>query len=69
MLIFLIIFFIGFALLVLSLIFGHDFDHDIDIDVDSDVHGPSIFSVKMISLLLLNGGMTKEKWRQLLRNF
>jgi membrane protein implicated in regulation of membrane protease activity len=55
MLIFATIFGVGFLLLIISLIFGHDFDHDVDSGIDHD-GGPSIFSVKMISLLMVGFG-------------
>ncbi len=60
MIVFLSIFGVGFTLLVLSMIFGHDADVDVDVDVDVDAGpgGPSIFSVKMISLLLVGFGST-----------
>jgi membrane-bound ClpP family serine protease len=61
-LVFLSIFIVGFAVLVISMIFGHDtgdgFDHDLggDAGVDADHGGPNIFSVRMISLLLVGFG-------------
>lgn len=60
MLVFLSIFIVGFALLLLSMIFGHDtgdgIDHDFSADADHGASGPSIFSVRMISLLLVGFG-------------
>lgn len=59
MLIFATIFGVGFFILLLSLVFGHDTDVHIDADVsgvDTDVHGPSVFSVKMVSLLMVGFG-------------
>jgi membrane-bound ClpP family serine protease len=62
MLVFAVIFGIGFAVLILSLIFGGDGDVDYDAhldgvgSVDGDTHGPNIFSVKMIALLLVGFG-------------
>ncbi len=54
MLIFISIFAVGFGILLLSMIFGHD--TDVDADVDTPDHGPSIFSVKMIALILVGFG-------------
>jgi len=54
MVIFATIFGIGFVILIFSLIFGHDVDTDTHIDHDGG--GPSIFSVKMISLLMVGFG-------------
>ena len=60
MLIFASIFGVGFLILIISLIFGHDTDVDAGIDMDHDVggdaHGPSIFSIKMVSLLMVGFG-------------
>ncbi|MCP4583069.1 MAG: hypothetical protein GY839_15780 [candidate division Zixibacteria bacterium] len=56
MLIFATIFGVGFLILILSAIFGHDTDADADGDVDDGTSGPSIFSVKMISLLMVGFG-------------
>jgi len=63
MLVFLSIFIVGFALLVIAMIFGHDtdggFDHDVGGDALGDADhgvGPSVFSVRMISLLLVGFG-------------
>lgn len=59
MLAFATIFGVGFAVLLISLIFGHDTDVHIDTDASSfgtDTHSPSIFSVKMISLLMVGFG-------------
>lgn len=57
MLIFATIFGIGFTILIFSLIFGHDVEADADIDGDVDSgNGPSIFSVKMIALLMVGFG-------------
>lgn len=60
MLIFASIFGVGFLILVLSLIFGHDTDVDAGMDVGHDVggdaHGPSVFSIKMIALLMVGFG-------------
>lgn len=62
MLIFITIFAVGFVILLISLIFGHDTDIDADVDgdvsdvVESDAHGPSIFSVKMVALLMVGFG-------------
>jgi membrane-bound ClpP family serine protease len=57
MVIFATIFGIGFTILIFSLIFGQDVDADADIDGDVDGgHGPSIFSVKMIALLMVGFG-------------
>ncbi|MEE9553822.1 MAG: NfeD family protein [candidate division Zixibacteria bacterium] len=53
MIIFATIFGVGFLILIFSLIFGHDIDADVDADVEG---GPSIFSVKIISLLMVGFG-------------
>ena len=53
--IFATIFGIGFLILIFSLIFGHDVDTDFDHDFDHG-GGPSVFSVKMISLLMVGFG-------------
>jgi membrane protein implicated in regulation of membrane protease activity len=47
---------VGFVLLVGSLIFGGDADHDLDHDVDHGHGGPSIFSIRMIALLMVGFG-------------
>jgi len=47
---------IGFVLLVANLIFGGDTDHDAGHDFDHDHAGPSILSVRMISLLMVGFG-------------
>lgn len=57
MIIFATIFGLGFVILIFNLIFGHDFDTDVDIDA-SDLMGPSIFSLKMIALLMVGFGAT-----------
>jgi len=54
MLIFVSIFAVGFVILLLSMIFGHD--GDVDADADGMDHGPSIFSVKILSLILVGFG-------------
>ena len=62
MLIFVTIFGVGFLILLISFLFGADHDVDMHVDgdvagtIESDVHGPSIFSVKMISLLMVGFG-------------
>lgn len=60
MLIFATIFGVGFVILILNLIFGadHDIDTGVDIghDIDGGGHGPSIFSLRIISLLLVGFG-------------
>jgi membrane-bound ClpP family serine protease len=57
MIIFATIFGIGFTILIFSLIFGHDVEADADIDGDVDGgNGPSVFSVKMIALLMVGFG-------------
>jgi membrane-bound ClpP family serine protease len=60
MLIFASIFGVGFVILIISLIFGHDADvdggMDMGHDVGGDVHGPSVFSIKMIALLMVGFG-------------
>jgi len=53
--IFATIFGVGFLVLIFSLIFGHDFDHEVDTSFDHDT-GPSVFSVKMIALLMVGFG-------------
>jgi membrane protein implicated in regulation of membrane protease activity len=58
-LIFITIFIVGFLLLIINLIFGHDVDHDMGGDVgglDHDFGHPSVFSVKMLSLLMVGFG-------------
>ena len=57
MMIFISIFAVGFVILLFSMLFGHD-DVDVDADVDADGldHGPSIFSVKMIALIMVGFG-------------
>jgi membrane protein implicated in regulation of membrane protease activity len=54
--IFATIFGVGFLLLIISLIFGHDTDVDADTDVHDGTSGPSVFSVKMISLIMIGFG-------------
>lgn len=54
MVMFITIFVVGFVILLLSMIFGHD--GDVDADVDHPGHGPSIFSVKMVALILVGFG-------------
>lgn len=61
MLIFATIFGVGFVILIINLIFGAD--HDVDASADADIghdmdsgHGPSIFSMRIISLLLVGFG-------------
>ena len=54
MLMFISIFAAGFVILILSMVFGHD--GDVDADTDGLDHGPSIFSVKMIALILVGFG-------------
>ena len=56
MVIFATIFGVGFMILIFSLIFGHDIDADVDGDVGDGAGGPSIFSVKIISLLMVGFG-------------
>lgn len=62
MLIFVTIFGVGFLILLISLIFGADHDIDMDVDgdvsgvVESDFHGPSVFSIKMVALLMVGFG-------------
>lgn len=59
MVIFASIFGVGFAILIFSLLFGHDVDTGIDVGVDTDIDhdgGPSVFSIKMISLLMVGFG-------------
>lgn len=57
MIIFATIFGIGFTILIFSLLFGQDTDADADIDGDIDGgHGPNIFSVKMLALLMVGFG-------------
>ncbi len=54
MMIFVSIFAVGFVILILSMIFGHD--GDVDVDADGLDHGPSIFSVKLIALIMVGFG-------------
>jgi hypothetical protein len=54
MMIFISIFAAGFVILLISMIFGHD--GDVDADTDSLDHGPSIFSVKLIALIMVGFG-------------
>ena len=54
MLVFVSIFAVGFAILFLSMIFGND--GDVDVDADGLDHGPSIFSVKLIALIMVGFG-------------
>ncbi len=59
MIIFASIFGVGFLILAISALFGGDSDIDTDVDIDHDVgagSGPSIFSVKMVSLLMVGFG-------------
>jgi membrane-bound ClpP family serine protease len=56
MLIFVSIFAVGFVILLLSMIFGHDGNVGADADADGMDHGPNIFSVKMLSLILVGFG-------------
>ena len=56
MMIFISIFAVGFVILLISMIFGHDGDFDADADTDSFDHGPSIFSVKLIALIMVGFG-------------
>lgn len=61
MIIFATIFGLGFAVLLISLFSGGDTDVDVDGDVslDTDVaHGPSVFSIKMVALLMVGFGAT-----------
>ncbi|MEW6411319.1 MAG: NfeD family protein [Candidatus Zixiibacteriota bacterium] len=54
--IFATLFGVGFLILLLSVIFGHDAEADGDTDTGGDSSGPSIFSVRMISLLMVGFG-------------
>lgn len=54
--IFATIFGVGFVVLILSLIFGSDAEVEADADADHGGHGPSVFSVKMIALLMVGFG-------------
>jgi membrane-bound ClpP family serine protease len=63
MLIFASIFGVGFLVLIISMVFGTD--HDVDVgggdadfghDVSDATHGPSVFSFRIISLLLVGFG-------------
>ena len=54
MLVFVSIFAVGFAILLLSMIFGHD--GDVEVDADGLDHGPSIFSIKLIALIMVGFG-------------
>jgi hypothetical protein len=54
MMIFVSIFGVGFVILLLSMIFDHD--GDVDVDADGLDQGPSIFSVKMIALIMVGFG-------------
>jgi len=60
MLMFVSIFGVGFVMLLITSIFGHDADtdvgHDFGGDADHGSHGPSIFSTKMLSLILVGFG-------------
>ena len=56
MIIFATIFGVGFLLLIVSLIFGHDTDVGADGDLHDGPSGPSVFSVKMISLFMIGFG-------------
>lgn len=57
MIIFATIFGVGFIMLILSMIFGHDADID-SADIDASHAGPSIFSAKMVALLMVGFGAT-----------
>lgn len=54
------IFGVGFFILIMSLVFGHDADVDVDHDigVDHGSSGPSIFSMKVIALIMVGFGAT-----------
>jgi hypothetical protein len=59
--IFATIFGVGFFLLISSLFFGHEGEYDVsggtDLDAHGDVgHGPSIFSMRMVALLMVGFG-------------
>lgn len=57
MLIFATIGAVGFVLLLANLIFGGDAEHDVhSVDHDIDHGGPSIFSIRMIALLMVGFG-------------
>lgn len=56
MVIFATIFGVGFVILILSLIFGSDAEVETGADADHGGHGPSIFSFKMIALLMVGFG-------------
>jgi len=56
MLMFVAIFGIGFVILLIGMVFGHDGDADAGGDFDHDAHGPSIFSVRMVALVLVGFG-------------
>ena len=57
MFVFATIFGVGFFILILSMVFGHDSDIDIDSgDFDAGSSGPSVFSAKMIALLMVGFG-------------
>jgi membrane protein implicated in regulation of membrane protease activity len=55
-LIFITIFGVGFLLLIINLIFGHDMDHDMSGGMDHDFDHPSVYSIKMLSLLMVGFG-------------
>jgi membrane-bound ClpP family serine protease len=52
--IFATIFGVGFLVLIINLIFGGD--GDTDIDADGHLGGPNIFSIRMLSLLMVGFG-------------
>ncbi len=56
MIIFATVFGVGFAILLTSLVFGGDAEVDVDVDTDIGFQGPSIFSLKMLSLLMVGFG-------------
>ena len=59
MLIFATIFGVGLFVLLINLIFGHDSEVHVDADAsgyDADANGPSIFSVRMVSLVMVGFG-------------
>ncbi len=57
MIVFATIFGVGFMALIFSMLFGHDTDIDVDPgDIDAGISGPSIFSVKMIAMLMIGFG-------------
>jgi membrane-bound ClpP family serine protease len=54
--IFATIFGVGFLVLILSVIFGSEAEVEADADADHGGHGPSVFSVKMVALLMVGFG-------------